>query len=143
MNEQIHVDRQALRQFIDTMRQTAAEMVAVRREATPAFTGDYLKTDTARWSGGVKVTLGVVNHDHPAFDAGEVMANRIINTVNFVVGMEEGSRAMGEIAEAILKALDEQDTIAASDLEAILARPGDASGTGPTLIPFGLPVTGA
>ena len=105
------------------MRQTASDMAAVRDKATAAFTGSYIDTDrTARWNGGVKVTLGVVNHVHPGRDAGEVMANRIVNTVNFVVSMEEGTRAMGGIAEAILNALDNQDQIGAAELESIFSQ---------------------
>ena len=120
MSERIHVDREALRQFITTMKQTADDMAAVRDKATPAFTGNYLETDVAKWQGGVKVTLGVVNHAHPGRDAGEVLANRIVNTVNYVVSIEEGSRAMGVAAESVLRALDKKDCIAADDLEAIM-----------------------
>lgn len=120
MSERIQVDREALRQFITTMRHTAEEMAAARDEATPAFTGDYLDPGPARWAGGVKVTLGVVNHAHPGRDAGEVLANRISNTVRHVVSIEEGSRAMGAAAESVLRALDNQDSIAAADLESIM-----------------------
>lgn len=120
MNERIHVDREALRQFITTMKQTADDMAAVRDEATPAFTGNYLDGDVARWQGGVKVTLGVVNHGHPGRDAGDVLANRIVNTVNYVVSIEEGSRAMGVAAESVLHSLDNQDSIGAAELGAIM-----------------------
>lgn len=120
MNELIHMDREALRQFITTMKQTADDMAAVRDKATPAFTGNYLESGVAKWQGGVKVTLGVVNHAHPGRDAGEVLANRIVNTVNYVVSIEEGSRAMGAAAEAVLRALDKQDCIGAGELETIM-----------------------
>ncbi|MGH8877466.1 MAG: hypothetical protein ACRD0P_09015 [Stackebrandtia sp.] len=137
MNERIHVDRQALRQFIETMRRTARDMAAARDQATPAFTGNYENPATpTRWHGGVKVTLGVVNHNHPGRDAGEVLANRITNTVNYVVSIEEGSRAMGTAAEAVLNALDNQDSIGAAELEAIVARPGALPDDGSTM-PYG------
>ena len=124
MSQRIHVDRPALKHFIATMQQTASEMAAVRDQATPAFTGNYQNPNTpTRWEGGVKVTLGVVNHNHPGRDAGSVLANRITNTVNYVRSIEEGSRAMGIAAEAVLEALDKQDTIGAAELEAIVARP--------------------
>ncbi|HZE39131.1 MAG TPA: hypothetical protein VE172_10010 [Stackebrandtia sp.] len=120
MNDRIHVDRRALRQFIDTMHQTARDMAAVRDEATPAFTGNYLDTGIARWQGGVKVTLGAVNYPHRGREAGEILASRIVNTVNYVISIEEGSRAMAAAAQEVLHALDRQDSIAADDLGAIL-----------------------
>ncbi len=124
MSERIYVDRSTLKHFIATMQQTADEMAAARDHATPAFTGNYQDPDGAfRWEGGVKVTLGVVNHNHPGRDAGSVLANRITNTVNYLLSIEEGSRAMGFAAEVVLDALDKQDTIAAADLEAIVDRP--------------------
>lgn len=121
MSERIYVDRPTLKHFIETMRKTADEMAGARDHATPAFTGNYRDPDgTTRWEGGVKVTLGVVNHDHPGRDAGSVLANRITNTVNYLLSIEEGSRAMAIAAEAVLEALDKQDMIAADELASIV-----------------------
>lgn len=118
MNDRIHLDRNALRDFIDLMRRTADGMSGTRDENTPLLAGN--DPDVAKWDDGIKVTLGVVNHGHAGRDAGEVLARRIGNTLRFVTSLEEGTRGLGDLCERILQALDKNDDINAQTLNSII-----------------------
>ena len=120
MNQPIHVDRQALREFIDLMRQTADDLADALDRHAPDYAG-HESMPVDRWHGGVRVTLGTVDHPHLGRDAGEMMANRVGEGAHFAASMEEGTRAIGDIAEQILSALDSTDHIHAETLETITA----------------------
>lgn len=122
MSDAIHVDRQAMRDFVKLMHRTAQEMSEIRNEATPLYVGEdaaSAPTPTV-WRDGVKLTLGSSNVDTPSRHAGEVMASRIRETLDFVIGMEKHSRSLANAAEAILHSLDEQDDISSAQLNHIV-----------------------
>lgn len=120
MNERIVLDRTALKEFISLMDTMASETAAVLDTAAPLLArsgADF--TPTAAYRGGIKLTLGAVDYGHPGRWAGEAMADRIAGTLNFVISLEEGSRALGKITREVLRAMDNQDTIDAAELERI------------------------
>lgn len=120
MNDRIVIEREALREFIDLMDTIAAETAAVLDVAAPQLARSGAEfTPTAAYRGGVKLTLGVADFPHPGRRAGETLADRIADGLNFVVSLEEGSRALGTITREVLRALDGQDMIAADELDRI------------------------
>lgn len=139
LTSEIRVDKEALRKFAADMKDSAEAFGRVRRLATPSYAGSVHESDAgSKWRGGVKVTLGVVEHDHPGRTAGELMADRIAGSMNFVISMEEGARALGEIAEAALNSMSGQDTISAIDLDGILT----TAKNNPAINRYGIPMDG-
>lgn len=122
MNDRLSMDREALKEFISLMDTMAAETAAVLDTAEPllARTGADAAPEGA-YRGGVKLTLGAMNYDHPGRQAGELLSDRIADTLNFVTSLEEGSRALGKLTREVMAALDGQDTIASDELDRINA----------------------
>lgn len=137
MNEsRLKLDREVLRDFIDLMRKTETHMSAIVDSEVPRYTRSASGgAGDAAYRGGVKVTLGAVDFDHPGRQAGQLVADRIGESANFVISVEEGARAMRRIVQDVVSALDAQDTIAADDLERI-----NKANTVPVANPYGVPV---
>lgn len=120
MNDRVTLDREALRKFCDLMETVASETGEVLDAAAPllARAGAELEPRAA-YRGGVKVTLGAVDFAHPGRSAGEAMADRIADSLNFVISLEEGSRALKELVDTVMREMDAHDSIAATELERI------------------------
>ncbi|HZE37522.1 MAG TPA: hypothetical protein VE172_01815 [Stackebrandtia sp.] len=120
MSTRVKLDKQALREFVTLMDETAEVMSQIQDAATPRYAragGDA----ASAYRGGVKVTLGSVDFDHPGRRAGELVADRIADTLNFVRSLEEGARCLGDTVRGVLDEMGAQDSIAAADLARINA----------------------
>lgn len=114
----ISLDKDELREFVDLMHATAREMRQIRR----AQATGYAQADgnpTAAYRNGVKMTLGSVNYAHSGRLAGEIIADRIAETLEFVQSVEEGTQAMGDFVDRVLTELGAEDSIAATELARI------------------------
>lgn len=117
----IQVDRQALLDFADTMENLSTGIGDSRMSEALAYTGtDPGANPAEKWREGIRVTLGSVEHPHSGRVAGERMADHIAHTMQLVVSLEEGARAMGVIVRAIVNALSAEDEISAKELTDIL-----------------------
>lgn len=118
MTTEIKLDKQALRRFVSLMEQTAEEMSNVQDGTIPGYAHGGGGGEAA-YRRGVKVTVGSVDYAHPGRAAGELMADRVADTLEFVRSLEEGSRALAQIVQCVLDEMGAQDGIAASDLARI------------------------
>ncbi|ADD39756.1 hypothetical protein [Stackebrandtia nassauensis] len=118
MTSEIRLDKRALREFISLMDQTAEEMADIQDGTTPRYARSGGGGEAA-YRNGVKVTVGSVDFAHPGRVAGELMADRIAETLEFVRSLEEGSRALARIVRSVLDDMGARDSIAASDLARI------------------------
>ena len=137
MNDMIQLNREALREFVKLMAQMTDDLKNVRAFITPSYAGTeggHGEADPA-YRGGVKVTLGAVDYSHPGRIAGEIMADRIAASLNFAIGLEEGTRALGSIVQAILNDMNNQDQISQARLTEI----HNSIGTGQANNPYGIP----
>lgn len=112
---QINLDKEELRGFVELMHQTARRMRLIRETESAG----YAQSDdspNAAYRNGVKLTIGSVDYMHPGRMAGEIIADRIAETLEFVQSVEEGAQAMGDFVEYVLTTLGEKDEIAAEQL---------------------------
>lgn len=116
MTERVVLDKVALRKFTDLMDTISAATGKVLDDTSPRLALAGTSGEGAAYRGGVKVTLGSVNFDHPGRAAGEQVADRIAESLNFVISLEEGARALRDFAETVTREMDGQDSIAAEDL---------------------------
>ncbi|MGH8880328.1 MAG: hypothetical protein ACRD0P_23735 [Stackebrandtia sp.] len=117
MNDRVHLDRDALYKFIDLMDTVSAETGHVLDAAAPLLARSGAPQGAYR--GGIKLTVGSVDFAHPGRVAGELMADRIAESLNFVISLEEGARALKELVTDVMRAMDRNDSIAADELERI------------------------
>lgn len=116
MTTEIKLDKQALREFISLMDRTAEEMSRIQDGTAPRYAREG---GGGAFRHGVKVTVGSVDFAHPGRVAGEVMADRIAETLEFVRSLEEGSRALAQIVRGVLDEMGGRDSIAAAELARI------------------------
>lgn len=120
MTDHIELDKPALREVIALLREVAAEMAEVR----PAMTHRYARADgdtASAFRGGVKLTLGSLDYEHPGRWAGELLAARVAEVLGFVKSLEEGARALADISQEVLDELGDGDSLAAEELDRICA----------------------
>lgn len=117
---QINLDKEELRGCVELMHRTARRMRLIRETEAAGYAQSDGNPDAA-YRNGVKLTLGSVDYGHPGRMAGEIVADRIAETLEFVRSVEEGAQAMGDFVEQVLTTLGDQDEIAAEEL----ARLGD------------------
>lgn len=118
MTQQIKLDKQALREFVALMRDVADEMSSIH----PGMSHRYARNDgdaTSAYRNGAKLTLGSLDYPHPGRQAGELLADRVADVLNFVKSLEEGARALGENAQNVLDEMGAQDSLSAADLARI------------------------
>ena len=119
MADRVTLNRTALERFVQIMEDTTSNVGGGRDSTSSRYArGDRVTPDSA-FRGGVKVTVGSVDFAHPGRMAGEMMADRIAESMNFVVSLEEGTRALASIARQVLNAMSAQDDISAAELEEI------------------------
>lgn len=124
----VNIDQEALTAFIQQMTSVTDAIEQSRNSGTLPYAGTAPgDTDPDKWDSGVKVTLGVTEYDHLGRDAGLKMSNLVGASMEAIVSVEEGARALADLAKMIQDSLNEQDQINYDDLVSIL---GD-SGVGP------------
>lgn len=118
----VNIDQEALTAFIQKMAAVTSAIESSRNSGSLPYAGTVPGgADPDKWSAGVKVTLGVTEYDHPGRHAGLAMSAIVGASLEAIISIEEGARAMTELATTIQNALNEQDQINYDELTEILA----------------------
>ncbi|MFD0555641.1 hypothetical protein FB566_0853 [Stackebrandtia endophytica] len=113
MTETIRLNRVALEAFAESMEITATDMADAVDTVGPSYSRSGAIGAESASRSGVKMTLGAVNHAHSGRVAGELMADKIAQSLEFMISLEEGARALSHFTREVLAALNAQDEITA------------------------------
>ncbi|HIW64352.1 MAG TPA: hypothetical protein H9881_18015 [Candidatus Stackebrandtia excrementipullorum] len=120
----VSIDQEALTAFIQKMTAVTDAIESSRNSGSMPYAGTLSGgSGPEKWADGVQVTLGTTEYDHAGRQAGLDMAALIGASMEAIVSVEEGARAMAELATNIQNSLNEQDQINYDELVTIL---GDA-----------------
>jgi|GEM_PF-4246284 len=119
--KRVSIDQGELQTFINKMLEVAQVIGDGRDSGALPYAGTHSGgPDPQKWEHGVKVTLGVTEYDHGGRHAGIAMARLIGASMESIISIEEGARAMADIAAHIRDAMDGQDSMNYDDLIEIL-----------------------
>ncbi|MFD0557984.1 hypothetical protein FB566_3273 [Stackebrandtia endophytica] len=119
--KRVSIDQGELQTFINKMHEVTRMIGEGRDSGALQYAGTHSGgPDPQKWEHGVKVTLGVTEYDHAGRHAGVAMARLVGASMESIISIEEGARAMADIAAQIRDAMDGQDSINYDDLIEIL-----------------------